>query len=343
MFRRRSSGRREGHGNERSEDRGGHPHHHGAPDPNVLASEQGVRAVWLSFTGLAATALAQLLAVYLSGSVALFADTVHNFGDATTAIPLWVAFSLAARRPSRRFTYGYGRMEDLAGAAIVLIVLLSAALAGYESIRRLLDPEPVHNLWAVAIAALIGLLGNEAVARFRIRVGREIGSAALVADGYHARADGLTSLSVLLGAVGLWAGIPILDPIVGLLIAGMILRIVWDSGRIVLTRLLDGVEPHLVEQIEDVARETPGVREVGQVRLRWLGHRLHAEVNLSVDPRLSVERGHDVAQEVRHRLLHRLEHLAYTTIHIDPDGSAGEEHHHVPLHSHDDLPPHSHP
>ncbi len=322
---------------------GGHHHTHGATNPALVASERGIWAVQWSFAGLAATALIQLAMVLLSGSVALLADTVHNFGDATTAIPLWVAFALATRGPSRRFTYGYGRLEDLAGAFVVLVILLSALVAGYESVRRLFNPQPVHYVEAVALAALVGFLGNEAVAQFRLHVGREIGSAALVADGYHARADGLASLSVLVGAAGVWAGFPMADPIVGLFITLMILRIVWESGEVVLARLLDGVEPWVVEEIEHAVRETPGVREVGEVRVRWLGHRLHAEVNLSVGPGLSVREGHDVAREVRHRLLHRLEYLSNATIHVDPDGASSEEHHRIGEHTHGGLPPHSHP
>jgi cation diffusion facilitator family transporter len=167
-----------------------------------------------SFVGLLATALFQLVVVVISGSVALFADTIHNFADAATAIPLAIAFAFARRKPSRRFPYGFGRVEDLAGVLIVVTILITALIAGYESVLRLLRPQPVEHLWAVAGASVVGFFGNEAVALFRIKVGREIGSAALVADGYHARADGLTSLAVLVGATGVcWAILA--DPLVG--------------------------------------------------------------------------------------------------------------------------------
>lgn len=269
-------------------------------------------------------------------------DTIHNFGDAATAVPLWVAFMLARRKPSKRFTYGYGRVEDLAGVVIVLIILLSAMLAGYESIDRLLHPQPVGFLWAVIAASVIGFLGNEAVAQLRTRVGKEIGSAALVADGYHARVDGLTSLAVFFGALGVWLGYPLADPFVGLLITIAILRIVWDSGKSVFTRLLDGVDPEVVDEIRHAVKHTDGVRDISEVRVRWLGHRLHAEVNIAVSPELSVKKGHEVAREVRHQLLHHLSYLSNAIIHIDPVTASGEKFHHIEEHAHDNLPAHSH-
>jgi cation diffusion facilitator family transporter len=289
-----------------------------------------------------ATALLQLVVVLMSGSVALLSDTIHNFGDAATAIPLWIAFALTRLGASRRFTFGYGRVEDLAGVVIVLIILFSAVVAGYQAVERLINPQPVGFLWAVAAASLVGFMGNEAVAVFRIRVGREIGSAALVADGYHARTDGWTSLAVLLGAVGVWLGYPLADPIVGLLIAAAILVIVWQSGKAVFTRLLDGVEPEAIEEIRHTASRVPGVEDVSEVRARWLGHRLHAEVNVAVDPDLSVAEGHAIAREVNHQLLHHLSYLSGAVIHVDPVQEAGEEHHRVAAHSHDGLPTHSH-
>jgi len=295
-----------------------------------------------SFVGLFITALLQLVVVLLSGSVALLSDTIHNFGDAATAVPLWLAFALTRLGTSRRFPFGYGRVEDRAGVIIVLIILFSAVVAGYQAIERLLHPEPIGLLWAVAVAAVIGFIGNEAVAVFRIRVGREIGSAALVADGYHARTDGWTSLAVLLGAAGVWLGYPLADPIVGLIIAAAILVIVWQSGKTIFIRLLDGVEPKVIDEIRHAASHVSGVEDVAEVRARWLGHRLRAEVNVAVSPELSVAEGHAIAREVNHRLLHELRYLDLGVIHVDPVQEAGEEHHRIGVHTHDALPPHSH-
>jgi cation diffusion facilitator family transporter len=321
---------------------GDHGHAHGAVDPSIATSERGIWAVKWSFVALFVTALLQLGVVLLSGSVALLSDTIHNFGDAATALPLWIAFALTRLGSSRRFPFGYGRVEDLAGVMVVLIILFSALVAGYQAIERLINPQPVGFLGALAAAAIVGFIGNEAVAIFRIRVGRQIGSAALVADGYHARTDGWTSLAVLAGAIGVWLGYPLADPIVGLLIAAAILGIVWQSGKMVFTRLLDGVDPTVIDEIRHAAGQVEGVEDVSEVRARWLGHRLRAEVNVAVDPELSVSEGHAIAREVNHRLMHELRYLDMAVVHIDSVQEAGEEHHRVDAHSHDGLPYHSH-
>jgi cation diffusion facilitator family transporter len=320
----------------------GHDHSHGAVDPSLVASKRGIWAVKWSFIGLLITALVQVVVVLLSSSVALLSDTIHNFGDAATAVPLGIAFALSRLGASRRFPFGYGRVEDLAGVVVVLIILFSAVVAGYQAIERLLNPQPIGLLWAVVAASVVGFIGNETVAVFRIRVGREIGSAALVADGYHARTDGWTSLAVLLGAVGVWLGYPLADPIVGLLITAAILGIVWQSGKAVFTRLLDGVEPEIIDEVYDVASHVPGVVNVAEVRARWAGHRLHTEVNVAVAPELTVAEGHEIAREVNHQLMHHLSYLGMAVIHVDPLQEAGEEHHHITAHSHDGLPVHSH-
>lgn len=302
-------------------------HSHGTVDPALLTTERGIWAVKWSLVGLGITAVLQVIVVVYSGSVALLADTLHNFGDAGTAIPLWLAFRLARRPPSRRFTYGLGRFEDLAGIAVVATILVSALIAGVQSIDRLLDPRPVSHVWAIAVAAIVGFVGNEIVALFRIRVGREINSAALVADGYHSRTDGLTSLGVLGSAIGVWLGFPMADPLIGLVITVAILRIVWESGKAVFTRVADGVDPEVVDEIEHELGHVPGVEQVTNVRVRWLGHRLWAEASVAVNDQLSVGEGHDIALEARHRLVHRLPHLSDAVVHVDPRGLAGDVHH----------------
>lgn len=319
-----------------------HGHTHGAVDPSLFDSQRGIRAVQWSLVILLLTALVQVLIVFLSGSVALLADTIHNFGDGLTAIPLWLAFWLSRRKPTRRFTYGYGRAEDLAGLFIVLMILASAVIAGYESIRRLANPQEIDYLWAVAAAGLAGFLGNEGVALLRIKTGREIGSAALVADGYHARTDGLTSLAVLAGAVGVWLGFPLADPLVGLIITLLILKILWDSARPVFQRIMDGVDPEVPDEIEHVAEHIPGVQKISSVRVRWLGHRMHAELNIAVSPQLSVGDGHALANEMHNQLLRHLNYLSSATIHVDPADRSGDEHHGIASHNHEELPQHLH-
>ena len=320
----------------------GHGHTHGIVDPSIATSGRGLWAIKWSFAGLAVTAALQLVVVVISGSVALLADTIYNFGDAATAIPLAIAFWFARKKPSGRFTFGYGRVEDLAGVAIVLTILASAIIAGYESIERLLHPQDISYLGAAMAASIIGFLGNEAVAMFRIRVGEEINSAALVADGYHARVDAWTSLAVLFGAAGVWLGYPLADPIVGLLITAAIFGIVIQSGKSIFVRMLDGADPDVIDELRDAAAHVPQVEEVTEVRARWLGHRLHAELNIAVDPELTIAQAHAVAAEVRHQLLHRLEYLSLVVIHVDPADQSGEAHHRIEEHAHDGLAAHSH-
>jgi len=319
-----------------------HDHTHGTLDPALLTTQRGIWALKWSLWGLLATAFFQLGVVLISNSVALLADTIHNFGDAAIAIPLWIAFLFARKKPTNRFTYGYGRVEDLAGIAVVLAILISGVVVGYESLSRLFTPHPVEHLWAVIVASVVGFLGNETVAVFRIKVGREIGSAALVAEGQHARTDGLGSLAVLVGALGVWLGFPLADPLIGLLITLIIFKIGWDSGKSLFARLLDGVDPEVIDEVRHAAKHVPGVEDIAEVRVRWIGHRLLAEVNIAVRSDLSVEQGHDIATEVRHQLLHHLRYLSNATIHIDPISASGERHHRYEEHAHDELPTHSH-
>ncbi|WP_427018063.1 cation diffusion facilitator family transporter [Pseudarthrobacter sp. P1] len=287
------------------------PHSHDAADSidNALeASEQGVRAVKISLFMLLGTTIAQFIVVLISGSVALLADTIHNFSDALTAVPLWIAFILARRAATRRYTYGFGRAEDLAGLFIVAVVALSAIVAGWQSIDRLIHPQPLHNLWWVAAAGLIGFAGNEAVAIYRIRIGQRIGSAALVADGVHARMDGFTSLAVVLGVVGVWLGFPLADPIVGLLIAAAILVLLWGTVRSIGRRLMDGIEPGLVDRARAALAGTPGVLAVPTLQLRWVGHRLQGAATVVVaDTALSVVE--QVVAAAERRLGHALPNL----------------------------------
>lgn len=281
---------------------GTHGHSHGVLDASIATTERGIWAVKWSFVILAITTVLQLVVVATSGSVALLADTIHNFGDAGTAIPLWVAFALARRKPTPTFTYGYGRVEDLAGVLVVVTILISAVVAGWEAINRLVNPQPITQLGWVALAGVVGFIGNEAVAVFRIRVGREIQSAALIADGYHARTDGLTSLAVVMGAIGVWLGFPKSDPIVGLLITLAILGIVWQSGRAVFTRMLDGVEPRITAEIRHAAEHVPAIQRILELKTRWLGHRLHVDLALGLPPTLTLAEAEIAAASVRHEL-----------------------------------------
>ncbi|MBV9042792.1 MAG: cation transporter [Acidimicrobiia bacterium] len=312
---------------------GGHSHETAESVASALeAHGDAMRALTISLIVLAVTAAMQLGVLVVSGSVALLADTIHNFADALTAVPLGVAFWIGRRPGSKRYTYGYGRAEDLAGIFIIAVIALSSALAGSEAISRLAHPRPVSNLAWVAAAGAIGFAGNELVAVYRIKVGRRVGSAALVADGRHARTDGLTSLAVVLGAVGTGFGWKLADPVIGLAITGAILVVLRSAARDIYRRLMDSVEPGLVDQVSEVAGAVPGVEAVESVRIRWVGHELWAELEVVSDCDVSLADAHDIAQETHHQLLHDIPRLARATIHSNPCGHDGRDHHAATAH-----------
>ncbi len=309
------------------------PHSHDAADSLDSALESsaaGIRAVKISLLVLGITALVQIVIVVFSGSIALAADTIHNFSDALTAVPLWIAFALSTKAATRRYTYGFGRVEDLAGLFVVAMITMSAIIAGYEAIMRLIHPEPIANAGWVALAGLVGFIGNEWVALYRTRVGRRIGSAALVADGLHARTDGFTSLAVLFAAGGVALGYPLADPIIGLVITAAILAVLRTAVRDVFRRLLDGVDPQFIDTAETTLAARPGVRSVRSVRMRWIGHRLHADAELDIDPALSLVEAHRVAHDAEHDLMHAVPKLTTAMIHAYPadDINPAEQHRH---------------
>jgi len=313
------------------------PHSHDAADSidDALAgSTAGIRAVKLSLLGLGLTALLQVVLVWVTGSVALVADTIHNFADASTAVPLWIAFSVSRWAATRRYTYGFGRAEDLAGVFVILMIATSAVVAAWESVQKLIRPTEVQYLGWVAVAGLIGFVGNELVALYRIRVGERIGSAALIADGYHARTDGLTSLAVLLAAGGVWLGFPLADPIIGLAITVAILFVLKGATVQIWARLMDAIDPALLAQAEAAAAQADGVQAVTGVRARWIGHSIFAEARIVADGRLTLSEAHAVAEEARHAMLHAVPKLASVIVHVDPAPLDGHDPH-VTLAHHD--------
>ena len=303
------------------------PHSHDAMeaiDEKLIANGEGMRTLKVSLGILALTAIVELAIVSVSGSVALLGDTIHNFADALTAVPLGLAFWLGRRPATKRYTYGYGRAEDLAGIFIIVVIAASSGFTAYEAVHRLIHPEKIHQLGLVMAAGLVGFVGNELVAYYRIRAGRRIGSAALVADGLHARTDGVTSLAVVFGAIGVAAGILAADPIVGLLITVAILGVLRTAARDIYRRLMDSVDPALVHQVETVLASVEGVEQVGEVRIRWVGHELRAEAIIASDGERPLSEAHAIAEEARHRLLHEVPRLTEALIHSDPtfDGRA---------------------
>jgi cation diffusion facilitator family transporter len=302
---------------------GEHGHEHFGPgDAAVLATRQGTRATWISLGVLGLTAGVQFVVAMVSGSVALLADTIHNVTDALTAIPLLIAFRLARKPPNRRYPYGYHRAEDVAGLVIVAFILVSAIVAGIEAIQRLIHPQGMSRPGWVIAAGVVGIVGNEAVAAYRIRVGRRIGSAALVADGLHARTDGLASLGVVVATIGVVLGFDRADALVGLAITIAILLTLWRAARTVLHRALDGTDETTLALIEAVAGVVDGVQHVTDAKARWSGHRLLAELNVAVEPTLTVDRGHAIAEDVHHALLNEVPRLAEVMVHVDPHDHA---------------------
>jgi len=304
---------------------GGHCHGHGSAGLSSL--DRGIRALVVSSVGLLATFALQIAVVLIGQSAALLADAIHNLTDVFTSIPIWIAFALSRRQANRRFTYGYSRAEDIAGVTVILFIVASAAIAAYAAGQKWYSQTATTHLGLGMAAALIGAFGNELVAIYKIREGKAIGSAALVADGQHSRADALTSVGAFLGILGVFLGFPWADPLMGLLISAVILYIAWDAGREVFARIMDAIEPETVAQIERVAGATAGVQRVDEVRARWIGHRMMIELAIQVAPHLTVAEGHQIAEEVRHELLHHIPRLADAHVHVNPAWEGADPYH----------------
>jgi len=287
------------------------------------AGAVGIRATKVSLVALGITAAIQAVIVVFSGSVALLSDTLHNLTDALTAIPLWIAFALGRRAATRRYTYGFNRAEDVAGLLIVLAIGASAILVAWESIQRLIEPRLIDHIPWVIVAGVVGAVGNELVAQYRIRVGTSISSEALITDGRHARTDALTSLAVIVAGVGAAFGAAWVDPAVGLVVAGVILMLFARSARRMTRRVLDGIDPEIVDEAAGVIRRVDGVHDVTDLRVRWHGHQLRIAASISVDANLSVKEGHDTAHDVEHDLHHHFSVPVAAVIHVSPHGVPG--------------------
>src|SRR5579875_1270286 len=293
-----------GHGHDEHGKGHGHAHEHAKVDADVYGNRAGLRAVQISTAGMFVVAVIQFAIAGMGGSAGLFADALHNLGDVFTTVALWIAFVISSRTANQRYTYGYYRSEDLAGIFIVLVIIGSAVAGAAESIVKLTNGNiPTQIYWSMA-AALVGVVGNEVLAQYKIAVGKRINSVPLVADGQHSRIDGLTSLAAFIGLIGVALGVRLTDPIAGLVITVAILGVVYSTTRSVLTRVLDAVDPHIIPEIIDVAGKTPGVEAITEPRARWVGHTLHIVLNIEVDPDLTLAQAHGIAEEVRHRLFH---------------------------------------
>jgi len=318
----------EGHG---EHGHGGHGHEHGRVDADLYGNRAGLRAVQISTAGMFIVAAIQFAIAGIGGSAGLFADALHNLGDVLTTVALWIAFVIARRAANQRYTYGYHRTEDLAGIFIVLVIIASAVAGAVESILKLTSGAPPTQLPLSMAAALVGVAGNELLAQYKISVGKRINSVPLIADGQHSRIDGVTSLAAFAGLIGVALGLRIADPIAGLVITVVILTVVYSTTRSVLQRLLDAVDSRVVPSIVSIASEVPGVEAVNDVRARWVGHTLHVAMNIEVDAELTLVKAHAIAEEVRHRLFHRVKGLSEAIIHTDPH-SHDEDYHQLVAH-----------
>lgn len=310
---------------------GSHGHEHGRVEADLYGDQAGLRAVQISTAGMLLVSIIQLLIARIGGSAGLFADALHNLGDVLTTVALWIAFVISRRAANRSYTYGYYRAEDLAGIFIVLVIIASAVASAVESIMKLNSGNVPTQLYLSMAAAIIGCIGNEAMAQYKIAVGKRINSVPLVADGQHSRIDGLTSLAALLGLIGVRVGLPLADPIAGLLITVVIISVVYSTTRSVLQRLLDAVDPHLVPAIITSASSVEGVEGSSEVRARWVGHALHITMNIEVDEQLTLLKAHEIAEEVRHRLFHDIQGVAEVVVHTDPSGT-GQDYHQTMAH-----------
>ena len=280
----------------------------------------------ISTLGMLLVSIIQFAIAIIGGSAGLYADALHNAGDVLTTVALWIAFALSQKAANQRYTYGYYRSEDLAGIFIVLVIIGSAVAGAIESIQKLTSGSVPTQLYLSMAAALVGVVGNEALAQYKISVGKRINSVPLIADGQHSRIDGFTSLAAFIGLVGARLGFPIADPIAGLVITVVIISVVYSTGKSVLQRLLDAVDSRMVPNIIDIASAVPGVEHINDVRARWVGHTLQIVMNIEVDAQLTLEKAHAIAEEVRHRLFHNIHGVSEVIIHTDPHGHDMDHH-----------------
>jgi cation diffusion facilitator family transporter len=320
------------HGGKGGHGHGGHGHEHGKVDADLYGNKAGLRAVQISTAGMLLVALIQFAIATSGGSAGLFADALHNFGDVFTTVALWIAFVISSRAANQRYTYGYYRAEDLAGIFIVLVIIASAVAGAVESIQKLTSGNVPTQIYLSMAAALVGVVGNELLAQYKISVGKRINSVPLIADGQHSRIDGLTSLAAFVGLIGVRLGLPIADPIAGIVITVVIITVVYSTSRSVIQRLLDAVDPRIVPSIINRAREVPGVEAVTDVRARWVGHTLHVAMNIEVDPELTLVKAHAIAEEVRHGLFHSIKGISEVIVHTDPSSESSDHHEAVAHH-----------
>jgi cation diffusion facilitator family transporter len=311
----------------------GHGHSHAsAGDLLKEGSAAGIRSLRISALGLLLTSAIQFTVVAIGGSVALMADALHNLGDVLTSIVLWVALIATRRASDHRYTFGYQRFEDLAGLGIVLAIFASAAIAVYVAVTHLVNSTvPTHLALGMA-AGGVGFLGNEIVAQIKVRQGKKIGSAALVAEGQHSRIDGLASLAAIAGLAGVAAGAHWADPVAGLALAAVILAVGAQAARPIVATLLDRVGPTLVDEITHAVEHVEGIEGVHDVRARWAGRALYVVLDVEIPGDETLERAHQLTEAARHAVMHAFPDVVQVDVHADPSGADHATYHEETAH-----------
>jgi cation diffusion facilitator family transporter len=291
-------------------------HSHTLPDEKAAT-----RAVIVSAVALGIAAVVEFAGSRQSHSAGVLADALHNAGDVLTTLVLLGAFAVARRPATRRFPSGFGRVEDVATLVIVLVIVFTAAAAALESLTRILSTEGYQNAGPALAAAAVGVVANHGVSEYKIRVGRRIRSLALEADGLHSRLDAIVSAGAFVGLALAWMGFAIADPLSGLAITIAIVYILAGTvGRLVL-RMMDAVDPAVIEQITTAALSAKGVLGVHDVRARWVGRELVAVIHIDCPPDSTLAQAHDIAQAVEHEVEHRVPAVRLD-VHMDPGTGA---------------------
>ena len=246
---------------------------------------QANQAIAVSAIGLAATGLVELVLAVLTGSVGLLGDAIHNLSDVSTSAVVFLGFRLSRRPPTERYPYGLERAEDLAGVGIAVVIWASAAFAGYESVRKLVEHGHTAHVGAGIAGAALGIIGNQVVARYKLVIGKRINSATLIADARHSWLDALSSAGALAGLVAVAFGQPWGDPVAGLAVTALICHVGYEVTTDVVHRLADGVDPGVITTAEAAAGSVPGVIHA-HARARWTGRTLRVEIEGWVDPGL---------------------------------------------------------
>lgn len=301
-------------------------HSHGAYD-----NRDAVRAVIISAVVLGAAAVVEILAAVVSGSASVLADGLHNSGDVLTTFVLLGAFALARRPATRRFPSGYGRIEDIATLIIVVVIVTTAAVAAVESVRKLIHPEAYTNIPFSLFAAAVGIVANLSVSEYKVRVGRGVGSTALEADGVHSRVDALVSAGAFAGIGLAGMGLRLADPVAGLVITLAILYILVGTLRKLVLRMMDAVDPDVIDELSAAAMKADGVLGVHDVRARWVGRELVVVMHVDADADLSLKDAHEIGVRVGHEVAHAVPE-ARVDVHMDPGIEAHEHTAHAPHH-----------